>query len=801
MKPTSTSPATPRRTLPSWLPWAVPSALLAAWVVHVLRNYAIRAFSDPLNWLQFASHFGTEIQTSKFALGFPVFLRAALELAGPYCIFLVNLPVLLAVYLMAAALAVRAFGPEERIPRWQVVTLTLSLFFTFDSGLVVQMMNPFRDPLSFLLALGAAVLLARHAVTGGARPAQVLGSGLLLGLACTVRETSVLLLAPFALYAFWSWRADPRIRFWRDALLFAAGFAAGLAPLMFQGLFTTGQVLLPPQAAVEKTLVPGAHFTWMCLRGTLKTAWPYFLRMAGPGLLLLVWSAVLGVWRRNRIVAGLLLPAALVHAAFYSFYWTFVPRYFYSVAIFAVPVAAWGLLATIRGMVARAPLHIRTAMPAVAVGAAALAAAVHLLSIRPEVPPFQIPQARQFAADFERLLPADSLVFSRRHLCEMVRWFTPARSFPATSLIPADVPAEAALREALPPYLSDPRPLYLLEMRSGASWEADAALLDRICGLDFVGSFPAERYHLDSPKASSELRLFRVKPWLPSPQILPGADQARNGVARLDFALHAAPIASAALVGDTVPPTLGRNTPRIRGSAIVALPGPVGTGESAIAEFRVLGPKRASGTQEIKASIGDSSGIFQLPQDRAWHVFTIRAEGPMENPALELRSPSPFDLHRVDWSISRSTARLEIDIGAEGDFTCLREGWHDRETTTGEKDARWTEPTATLAWRCAAPGDPARIALRHFARNRPADAAPPRLWCNDVELSADTLPNDETGEATVTAEIPAGILKPENIIRIETADWKHEGDHRALGIFVDWILLSAEPAEKTQETP
>ena len=93
------------------LPWAIPAALLAAWVVHVLRNYEIRAFSDPLNWLHFARHFGTEIHISKFALGFPVFLRTVLELAGPCHVFLVNLPVLIATYLLGAALAFRAFEP------------------------------------------------------------------------------------------------------------------------------------------------------------------------------------------------------------------------------------------------------------------------------------------------------------------------------------------------------------------------------------------------------------------------------------------------------------------------------------------------------------------------------------------------------------------------------------------------------------------------------------------------------------------------------------------------------------------
>lgn len=801
MKSTPTSPATPRRPMSAGMPWAVPAALLAAWVVQVLRNYEIWAFSDPLNWLHFARHFGTEIHTSKFALGFAVFLRAALELVGPYYIFLVNLPVLLAVYLLAAALAGRAFEPAARPPRWQVVALTLAIFFSLDTGLVVHMVNPFRDPLSFLLSLGAANLLAKHAATGGARAARAAAGGLLLGLACSVRETSVLLLAPFAGYAFWSWRADPRIRFWRDAALFAAGFAAGIAPLMLQGLLATGQALLPPQAVAENKLVPGVHFTWTCLRGTLKHAGPYFQRMAGPGLLLLAWSAAMGLWRRNRIVAGLLLPAALVHAAFYSFYWTFVPRYFYSVVIFAVPMAAWGLLATLRGTASRMPARIRAAVPAFAVGAAALAASVHLLSIRPESPHFQIPQARQFAADLGKAWPADSLVFCRRNLCEMVRWFTPAGSFPATSLIPKDVPAETALREALAPHLSGSRPLFLLEMNSSSGREVDAALLERLCGLDPVREFSADAYHLRGRTGADVFRLFRVRPWSPSSLALPGGKQARQGFARFDFALNAVPIATPVLAGDVTPPTLERNTPRIQGSATVSLPGPVQTGESALAELRLRSATRASRTLDIEVAIGDSSRTLRLPQDRAWHLFTLAAKGPLARPALEFRAAAPFDLHRVDWGIPPPTGRLKIDIGTDGDFVHLREGWFGREGSANET-TRWTEPMATLAWRCDTPGAAAQITLRQIAQSRAAGAAPPRLWCNEVELRASTPTEAGPDDANLMAEIPPGLLRTDNILRIETDGWQPGGsDSRTLGVRMDWILLEAKSANAPPGAP
>jgi hypothetical protein len=771
----------------------------------MLRHYDIRAFSDPLNWLHFARHFGTEIHISKFALGFAVFLRAALDLVGPFYVFLVNLPVLMAVYLMASALVVRAFRPEDRPPRWQVVAVTLALFFSFDRWLVVQMVNPFRDPLSFLLVLGSAGLLTGHAATGETRPARVAASGLLLGLACSVRETSVLLLGPFALYAFWSWRADARIRFGRDAFLFIACFFAGLGPLMIQGWLSTGQALLPPQSTVESKLVPGVHFTWACMRGTMQVAGPYFLRMAGIGLLLLAGSAVWGIWRRNRIIAGLLLPAALVHVVFYAFYWTFVPRYFYAAAVFAVPVAVWGLLLAIRSAAKRMSPRYQATASSIAVGTIALVAALRLLCIQPDYPRFQIPQARQFAADLQQRLPENSLVLCRRHMCEMVEWFVGAEAFPATALIPADVPAEAAMQQALAPYLADSRPLFILEMKPAKGWEVDAALLSRICRLDLVDLLPTERYHLVHEAGPGGLRLFRVNALPPLPEVLPGIEQARREVARFDFALNAVPLATSALSGNVAPPTLERIAPRVGGNAAVTLPGPIGTGETAYAEFRLCSPERADAPLNVVVSLGGSSRTLRLRQNRGWHVFAISVEGPLEQPVLEFQTSASFDLHWVDWSIPQPMARLKVDVGANGDVAHLREGWFDREMTP-DGTARWTGPVASLVWRCASPVAPGRITLRHVAQSRPADAPPPRIWCNEVELRAKEMPDAESGFATLAADIQAGLLKVENDIRIESEGWQPGGkDSRTLGIFVDWILLDAgtstESRNETEGTP
>lgn len=781
-----------RRPLAAWAPWLWPLALIGAWIVHVLRNYEVRAFSDPLNWLHFARFFETEIHTSKFALGFPIFLRVVLDVVGPFMVFWVNAPVLIATYLLGAVLVVRALPASYRIPRWMVVSLTLALYVSFDRWLVVQMVNPFRDPLSFLLVLAATVCITRHAATGGAQPLRAAAGGLLLGLACTVRETSVLLLAPFALYAFWSWRADTRIRFWRDAILFVAAFAAGLAPLLLQSLASTGQAVLPYQAASGNQLVPGAYFTWEIMSRTVGRAWPYFLEKAGLGLLLVVGAGALSIWKRNRIMAGLLLPAALIHAVFYAFYWTFVARYYYSAVVFAIPMLAWGLLWALYDLASRLPFRMGPHLPRAVTVALTLAAMVHLLITGPAEPRFQIPQARQLQTDLEQWVPADSLVFCRRNLCEIVRWFTHARAFPVTSIIPEDVPVDAALRAALIPYQSETTPIFLLEMHSGAGWETDAALLQRIWDLELVAAFPVARYQLGERTGAQSLRLFRVRSWDAAAMPLPSEQEARDGFARLDFSLKAVPDAMPVLSGTVELPTLARNVPRIRQSAAVALPGALADDETAVAEVRLHSPGRDRHPLDITLTLGSSTQRVRLPQDRRWHVFTISTTGPLTSPALEFQALTPFDLHRIDWSIPAPTPHLMVEVGAEGDFAPLREGWYARENTTGG-NARWTKPTATWTWRCATPGVPGRVTLRHFARNRPPPAIPPSIRVNDRPLTVVPRPDAEEGCGIWSADIPPGLLQANNQFQIETEGWTPGGsDTRTLGLFVDWIHLETD---------
>ena len=779
--------------------WLVPLGLIGLWLLFIARNYEIHSYSDPLNWLRFARHFGTEIHTSKFALGFAVFLRGALGVLGPFFVFLVNAPVLLAAYLLSALLAVRLLKKEAGIRPWQAVTLALVIFFSFDRMLVLKMINPFRDPLSYLLLIGAVLQAAQHAESGGARLFRPALSGLLLGLACCVREPSILMVIPFGIFALWSWRADSRIRFWRDAIVFGAGLLVGLLPLAGQSLISTGQAFLPPQSSMQQRLVPGMQLEWECPRiNWIKANWYYVdsSPWSAAGVIALLAGMVWSIWKRHRLVLSLLILPTLLFFVFYIFYWAFVPRYFYSTMVFAVPAIVWALMLFLRWITQRVPSPRRRAAirSAVVLGLAVIAG-MNMASRRPAEPKFQIPQARLLAAELERRVPAGSLVFARRYMCEILEWFSKAESWPATCLIPSDVPAEDALRKELPAWVGAARPVFLIEPRKVSDRETDAALVDRICGMDFICDLPAEQCGLRSITGADVVALYRVRNMQPAPRPLPGAEQARKKLVRYDFSLESNSDASALLAGERLPATLGRPVPRMLGKAEIALPGPILSNEFFGVEVRVRGPVRGEGRQRIEMEMGGEKTAIKVRKDRSWQTMAFRVCGPADHPVLSLRSTEPFDLHYVDFRIAQRTDALSVDVGGREDMTYLCDGWYDREDAHG-RPARWSKPVARVAWNCVTPAAPGRIEIESLTHAEPSNRPPPRVWCNETELKVQAPVDVDPSMRRWTAEIPEGVLQPQNIIRIEREGWTPSPkDPRSLGLFVHRIVMRATPVE------
>ena len=515
------------------LPWAVGGAVLAAFLALVCRKSYIYSTSDPHNWLVFARNFVEEFGQSRWPYGYPLYLRGMLALLGKYWVFLANLPALLGMFAVAGWIGTmfagedgggKGAGDGAGMPRaWGFLAVWVVIFGA-NSGELMRYVNPYRDPLSYLLLLASVGVFAR--ALKARRMWGVGAAGALLGLACSVREPSVLMLLPLFAYGLLAWRSGrPELGFWKTAGAFALGLGLGVAPMLVQSYLSTHQVLVPhnlllnvPETQEESKIVPGMYFTGVRLGQVLGKAGPYYWGTEKLLLALAAAGLAAAVRRRNRLVLAVVAPTALGYAAFYSFYRIFVPRYFYVAVLFCSLLAGYGLLSLMRWAFEKMPSR-RAGRAAGWVLLAAMACwtSARLWSTQVKFPPHHACDARAMEEEIRGICPDADAVFANRPLCEWIDWFVGCESAPLTNRIPGTASAEAPgkaglLRETLAPRLERGEKLYAAFWATGADAEGDVPYVRRAFDRHLAGSFdPAA--HTAELYADGRVWIYRLACW------------------------------------------------------------------------------------------------------------------------------------------------------------------------------------------------------------------------------------------------------------------------------------------------
>lgn len=407
---------------------AIATILLFFWSV-VASFYFLRASSDPHNWLYYAHHFREEVLQSRWPYGFPLFLRMLLPLTGPYYIFMVNLPLLMMAFVLIFQLASKpAKSHENKALSCYAGIAAALLALSADARDMMHYINPYRDPLSYVLVLASLWIFIR--ALNRRRTTGIFASGVLLGLACSVREPSILMVLPLAAYGLHEWWTDRQnVPFWRTTSCFAIGFVMALIPLLLQTWMATRQVLLPPQAAIQSSIVPGAHFRLEVFRSVSHGAWEFY-RQQQPWLPLLALLGVITAWRdRHKEMLWLILPASLVYFIFYAFYWTFVPRYFYIVTLLWCILGGYGTGALLRFIHHQFSFRTAQYLAWGVLLVAGILSALHLLRAQPPRRALQVSDARAFAQQIEPLIPENAVVFAQRNMCELLQVVAMRRSY------------------------------------------------------------------------------------------------------------------------------------------------------------------------------------------------------------------------------------------------------------------------------------------------------------------------------------------------------------------------------------
>jgi hypothetical protein len=332
--------------------------LLCGLAIYLVSTHYVKAYSDPAGWLGRAEHLREGSPVTSRAPVYPAFLVAALEVTGPVYIFLSNLPLLILLVALVYLLTVRSHsgghsrdgpaGSEAAVAGFAAAAILIMV----NSDLLLELLNPFREALAFSLLLGGLVLSLDYFETRRLR--LLLPAGLLLGVSVGVRETCVLVLPALGLlylYTLFTDRGRPHLR---ALLLFAAGLAVGLLPLLMQNFLHSGKFWVPSYAAAKLVLkdgdvlkprdvpVPGMRVRHFFTTG--RDTLLFFPENYGwAGGILFILGFVRSIHKRYMPVLLLLVPGAIISLIFYSFYWYLKARYLFVISLFIVPVMGIGL--------------------------------------------------------------------------------------------------------------------------------------------------------------------------------------------------------------------------------------------------------------------------------------------------------------------------------------------------------------------------------------------------------------------------------------------------------------------------
>jgi len=468
-----------------------------------------------MNYLSDARRLPEVLSTTRWPIGYLAFLYLLLPILGPYYIFLSNLPLLAGIAVLVARLAQPA--AEEHLSRAQAPfagVIALAFVLAYQPQLLLQMANPYRDPLSHLLLLASALALIEFLRRQSTRVGLIIASGLLAGLSYSVREPAVLATPFFALATLcYGRRHGLRIPLWKLGVLFAAAFALGSVPYLLQTYLRTRQFLVPAEAAVAGR-IPGMHLGGF--RETFSKALGRFVGQATPpALFFLLLAALSAICRRSVLTLALILPAFVTYFLFYSFYWTYVPRYFFTAVLLAAPLVGAGACVAARAL-SRIPGLARLDTPVVAflASASCVFAGWRMATAPAWGPRFLLSHARRLSASVNHAIAPGSLLLAPRNLCEVASWFTHAESFPLSAFLcePDRHPDEAA-RAHVDERIAKGQEVYIVAHVGPGQRDLDYEAAARLFSLKRSFALGTEDYPLSPAGTDGELQVYSVEAW------------------------------------------------------------------------------------------------------------------------------------------------------------------------------------------------------------------------------------------------------------------------------------------------
>jgi hypothetical protein len=456
------------------------------------------------------------------AIGYPAFLAAACKLGGEWLMLHANI---LLMTLVLVLLALIVWDAMDRTFEGLILAcITALLLPRMDPATFNQFTYPWREPLSYVGILGAAWCVLRF--RQNRRLLFLPMAGLLLGLACTVKEANIAYGIWLGLFVVLTPGVVRQRAFWVATAAAAATFAAGLAPLLVQNAMSSGNPLVSLQF-VRETAEFSMTQTGTGLRpSNLPSVFRSYTIMYNdlPAIRWTCLLALFGLVPACRTTAGrFLLGGMLAHMAIYLQFGPDLRHMYFAVIpyTFFLAFGIWWIVRTIVAHAAAARMQAATA--------AAGTGLVLVLSIAPRpwgaiLPPrdslLKFRDLNAIVTKIESHMPANALVLVNRPLRD--HWAVYGRQ-PVVRLHELqDVGIHTNVYDVLESLRRDGRQLFFLDATDREprnSGRIDWSVVDRewllwrydlnpVYSLAVAGT--AELKHLTD---LSNLTVYAVQPW------------------------------------------------------------------------------------------------------------------------------------------------------------------------------------------------------------------------------------------------------------------------------------------------
>ncbi len=324
--------------------------------VYLIGAHYVKAYSDPVGFLFLAEAMQEGHPVTSRAFVYPAFLVMALQLLGPIYIFLSNLLfILLLVYLIYIVSTQLAVGSNHNETfasdkKGLVGLFAVCMFIIANRRFLVEILNPFREPLAFSLLVGSMALLLAYDSNRGLLKGVF--AGMLVGLAISTRETCMLILPSIGLWWLCCYIRDKSHAWLRVIPIIVIGLMIGLIPFFVQNYMHSGNVAVPSYAAGKFEDITSKNWDIPVLGMSLR----HFSSTGRQSLIFLYekyrwigWflfgiGVIRSMCRKSWPVLLLFLSAAFLHLLFYCFYWYMKERYLFVVELFVVPLMAIGFV-------------------------------------------------------------------------------------------------------------------------------------------------------------------------------------------------------------------------------------------------------------------------------------------------------------------------------------------------------------------------------------------------------------------------------------------------------------------------